>query len=177
MMKYERDVLYLDYDGVLHPEDVYWKKKKGIFLRDNPGHTLFENCQLLETLLAPYPSVKVVLCTSWVRALKSYTRARKRLTPGLQARCVGATFHSDMRHHMGLGYAYGDFFSQLSRYVQIKEDLDRRRPERYLALDDDTDGWPAAQTNWLVAPYTPNGIAEPDVLKELTVKLKRTFGE
>lgn len=175
-MKYEKDVLYLDYDGVLHPEDVYWKKKKGIFLRDNPGHTLFENCQLLETLLAPYPSVKIVLCTSWVRALKSYTRARKRLTPGLQARCVGATFHSDMRYHMGLGYSYGDFFSQLSRYVQIKEDLDRRRPERYLALDDDTDGWPAAQTNWLVAPYTPNGIAEPDVLKELKSKLERTFG-
>jgi hypothetical protein len=46
-------VLYLDYDGVLHPDDVYTHPRRGLYLRDSPGHELLEHAGLLAELLAP----------------------------------------------------------------------------------------------------------------------------
>jgi len=55
------DVLFLDFDGVLHPEDVYQLPGGPPFIRTPAtGHTLFEHMVPLETLLAPYPKRTVI---------------------------------------------------------------------------------------------------------------------
>lgn len=174
-MKYAKQVLYLDFDGVLHPEDVHWYHKRGIVL-ESPGHALFEHAALLESLLEPYPELKVVLSTTWVRA-KDFNFAKSQLPSGLQSRVVGATYHSAMKREYGLSgltnAALNGFFGQLTRYQQVQGDLNRRCPHVWLALDDDTVGWPSQERDNLVAPYCADGLSRPEVLAELKAKLTR----
>lgn len=107
------ELLYLDFDGVLHPENVYIHRKRGIYL-DAPGKALFEWMPVLEELVAPHPALKIVLSTSWVRE-RSYSFAKRQLSPRLQERVIGATFH----HR----YMRQDEFALLSRGEQIGQDV------------------------------------------------------
>jgi len=52
-----RPVLYLDYDGVLHSDEVYWYRKKGIVVTGD--HGLFAAAEILETIVAPYTAYKL----------------------------------------------------------------------------------------------------------------------
>lgn len=159
------EVLYLDFDGVLQPADVWWSIKRGAYLDqalEGRGHRLFERCSLLEELLEPYPVVRIVLSTSWVPT-SSYSRATKRLTDSLRRRCIGATFHSRM------GRAD---FEALPRGLQVLADVRRRRPGRWLALDDVDEGWGDERDN-LVLTHGVDGIAHPPVLSDLKAKLLR----
>lgn len=85
-------VLYLDFDGVLDDDEVYVHPRRGIYIA-TPGRMLFESEPILEALLAPYPDVAIVLATSWVRVL-TFHRAKTHLSPALQQRVIGTTFHS-----------------------------------------------------------------------------------
>eukprot|EP01037_Dinobryon_pediforme_P012453 gene12453-12540_t len=125
------DVLYLDFDGVLHHENCFWHPRRGAYLDAPPGYMLFQHAELLSTLLAPYPQVEIVLSTSWVRRYGCSDTA-KRLPRPLRARVIGATFHTRMNERD---------FVELSRGQQVLGDVMRRQPKRWLALDDDPDGW------------------------------------
>jgi hypothetical protein len=57
-------VLYLDFDGVLHPEEVYQRRGAPPYVKHPAGHTLFEHAELLAEVLKPYVNVAVVLSTS-----------------------------------------------------------------------------------------------------------------
>ncbi|MEK6316304.1 hypothetical protein DID96_02665 [Burkholderia sp. Bp8963] len=161
-------LLFLDYDGVLHPENVFLLHRRGPTLQNSPGHQLFEHCALLEELLASYSDVRIVLSTSWVRRYRgSIHRVSRRLTPGLQARVIGATYHSRMDVAE---------FSQAPRGMQIWADVLRRTPSAWLALDDDYLHWPAWCREQLVRTDPLLGISEPHVLAELKRKLEKTFG-
>jgi len=161
-------VLYLDFDGVAHPESVYLLHKRGPTLMNAPGHTLFEHCLLLEEVLAPYPDVRIVLSTSWVRRYRgSIRRLSRRLPPGLQVRVVGATYHSAMDR---------DEFAVASRGMQIWSDVLRRKPTAWLALDDDYLHWPSWCREQLVRTDPVLGISEPSVLAELQTKLAKMYG-
>lgn len=46
-------VLYLDFDGVLHHENVTWHPKKGAVLHAPLPHRLFQHVDLLEEEIAP----------------------------------------------------------------------------------------------------------------------------
>ena len=128
-------VLYLDFDGVLHHEEVWCGPKFGIYIPQHmaAGRTLFEWLPNLEEALAGYPQVSIVLSTSWVRE-RSYSFARKQLSFELQARVVGAIFNN--RHHVR------HEFIEASRGQQIADDIGRRKPSSWVALDDDIKGWP-----------------------------------
>lgn len=89
-------IQYLDFDGVLHPEPLYWSRRRGAHLgAEADGHKLFKRGPLLETLLGPYPDIRIVLSTSWVRQHR-FAGAARRLLQGLRRRCIGATFHGRM---------------------------------------------------------------------------------
>lgn len=45
-------LLYLDFDGVLHPEDVRTHRKRGVCLVAGAGYRLFQHTTLLEQLLS-----------------------------------------------------------------------------------------------------------------------------
>jgi hypothetical protein len=159
-------VLYLDFDGVLHHENVLWHPRKGVYM-DAPGHELFEHAQLLEEVLMPYPQVRIVLSTSWVRQY-GFTGTAKRLPPAVRARAIGATFHSRLRT-AGIEYS----FAMLPRGLQVVSDAVKRKPFDWLALDDDYRDWPVGSLDKLVRTDPQQGISAPAVLAELREKLAR----
>lgn len=153
-------LLYLDFDGVLHPEDVFRHPRRGVYLGGNyPGHALFEHAELLVALLEPYPDVRVVLSTSWVRVLR-YQRALRYLPERLQMRVIGSTFHTRMNK---------DSFLALSRGQQVLGDAGRRRATQWLALDDDAEGWPDSHRAHLLQTDPVLGLAA--VMDDLTERL------
>jgi hypothetical protein len=158
---YAEKVLYLDFDGVLHDGEVYWHIKRGIYMK-TPGRRLFEWMAILEELLAPYPDVKIVLSTSWVRA-RNFNFARAQLSPALRARVIGATFHKrEMR---------GADFDLLSRGAQVLRDVGRRQPRKWFAIDDDTKGWPNGYLAHLVATNSDLGISDLAVQAAIRAQL------
>jgi hypothetical protein len=143
-------VCYLDFDGVLHDEDVRLGAGRRIFLA-TPGRNLFEWENVLVGLLAPHPHVKIVLSTSWVRA-RSFSYAKRRLDPRLQERIIGATFH---RRLMNLHE-----FVAMPRGMQIWGDARRRTPLDWFAIDDDYFGWPAWCRDKLVLTQERLGLSD-----------------
>ena len=156
-------MLYLDYDGVLHCDDVYYHPRRGVYLNAPPGYELWQHVHLLEGALAPYPEVRIVLSTTWVRAF-GYSRARARLPKSLRSRVVGATYHSAMQHSA---------FDAVPRGWQILQDVERRKPRDWLALDNDARDWPEEHLGRLVLTDDREGLAAPGVLEELVRKLQR----
>lgn len=157
-------VLYLDFDGVLHPEPVYRHPKGGLYLgADCAGHTLFENAGLLIDALQPYPLVAIVLSTSWVRVL-SYSRAKAYLPESLRKRVIGATFHSRMGKLE---------FDAMSRGAQVLADAHRRGITQWVAVDDTNEGWLNAADSHLVLTEEKAGLAKPESLAELVARLQQ----
>lgn len=153
-------ILYLDYDGILHPADVRVTREAPlqprVYLRGEPSdQPLFRYMSLLELLLAPYTELRIVLATSWVRAF-GYEFAIAQLSPGLQARVIGATT-----------------FPAPTRFDSIDIDAEERGLTRWLALDDDVCGWPAERRHQVVAPTSQVlGLAQPGVAAELATMLE-----
>ncbi|WP_231909764.1 HAD domain-containing protein [Cupriavidus nantongensis] len=57
-------IVFLDYDGVLHPDAAYLVKGRPELRATG---TLFMWAPILEETLAPYPDAQIVLSTSWVQ--------------------------------------------------------------------------------------------------------------
>jgi hypothetical protein len=154
-------ILYLDFDGVLHPGaaralDLKFKKRTNI-------EDLFENAPLLEKLLTPYPLLNLVLSTSWVETF-GLEQSIEMLTPGLQTRVIGATFNSAQRPPIGT-----------SRYEEIFSDVKRRSPSRWLSVDDDERNWPAGELHHLAHVPTELGLKCPIATADLKAKLAALF--
>lgn len=154
-------VLYLDFDGVLHHENVTWHRTKGAHLTAQAPHRLFQHAELLAELLDPYPSVQIVLSTTWAR-IYGCDKAAKRLPEALRGRVIGATFHSKMHEQ--------DFMSA-PRGMQVWGDVVRRRPRDWLALDDDYLHWPKWCLDKFVRTHEHEGISDPAVKAEIVRKL------
>lgn len=169
-------VLYLDFDGVLHHEDVCVDRKLGLYFgkvaqshgkEHRHSHQLFEHAPLLESLLDPYPDVRIVFSTSWV-GWRGYEHARARLPASMAQRCIGATFRKRMVR---------DQFFDTPRGMQIWLDVTRRNPATWLAIDDTDADWPASCREQLVCSDTQWGICEPGVLANLKEALAKAFGQ
>lgn len=156
-------VLYLDYDGVLHDEEVYFHPRRGIYI-ETPDRTLFEWMPILDELLRPYPDVRIVLSTSWVRA-RSFEFAKKQLSPMLQERVIGATFHRRLTRK--------EWFASLPRGEQIAQDVFRRVPQSWFAIDDDAMYWPEWCRDNLIKTNGSCGISDPAVQEAIRMMLDR----
>lgn len=157
-------LLYVDFDGVLHHENTLWHPKTGPYLCAPSRYVLFQHCDLLSEVLAPYPEVQIVLSTSWVLQY-GFKNSLKRLPVSLQERAIGATYHS---RHMRKEY-----FRLMPRGEQVADDVNRRRPRAWLALDDNYEGWTAEhkKNNWIqTEPY--EGLSDPDVLSLFKTRLE-----
>jgi hypothetical protein len=149
-------ILYLDFDGVLHHENCLWHPRRGAYLDAPAGHRLFQHAELLAAELEPFPDVQIVLSTSWVLRY-GYSRSRDRLPESLAKRCIGATFHSR--------YMRKNLFSCMPRGAQILDDVERRMPCAWIAVDDMEPGWPAGSC-W-VQTDPVQGLEGPGVLGAL----------
>ncbi|MDN5504764.1 MAG: hypothetical protein L0H10_13260 [Comamonas sp.] len=161
-----KTILYLDYDGVLHPEPVYRHPRGGMYFGvEHRGHSLFEYAEVLIEALAPYPHVAIVLSTSWVRVL-SYSQAKAYLPEALRSRVIGGTFHSAMNKFE---------FDAMSRGAQVLADATRRSATSWVAIDDDEEGWIGAASKHLVLTNGHKGLSEPRGVTELGYKLRVQF--
>jgi hypothetical protein len=161
-------LLLLDFDGVLHHENVRWDQDRGLYLQAPARYSLFQHAQLLDEVLAPHPEVLIVLSTSWVRMF-GISETAQRLPQTLRARVVGATFSPEMRH-------LEDAFAVMPRGLQVLSDVQRRQPRDWLAVDDDVIGWPEAHLHKVVQSDPYEGISAPVVLDELRRKLAAMCG-
>jgi hypothetical protein len=177
-------LLYLDYDGVLHPDDVRTHNGVPYLSAPIPGASLFMWVPILEQVLDEHPTVRIVLSTSWVR-VKSFSYARKRLSKVLQDKVVGATYHSNMHKYSG-GWT-GPYdrqqgkntFAQKPRYKQVLEDVYRRQRKvgdfHWVCLDDDLGDVPdtdlRSHPNFVWTNFV-TGLSDPKVVEELRRKLK-----
>jgi hypothetical protein len=161
------DVVYCDYDHVLHGRALRYRKPPSLRRPETSGQTLFQNAAILMRLLEPYPDLKIVLSTSWVKEL-GFGRARGYLPQALQQRVLGATFHKRNTRK--------DEFSRLSHYEQIMTDVQRRRPIWWLAICADMQGWPEHALQHLVPMPPLLGLSSPAAALELQRRLAKVFG-
>jgi hypothetical protein len=174
-------ILFLDFDGVLHPEGVFRKPIIGrIYLEKkyaDAGHKLFEHAELLVDLIGKSGvDVQIVLSTSWVRVLKSYKKAKRKLPAKLQEMVVCATWHSSREGWIGSGDIHSApvNFSGMSRYQQIMLYVERHNvPDSdWIAVDDDNRRWYENHRENLVHTDDTLGLGKFETQKELITKLK-----
>lgn len=162
------DVIYLDFDGVCHPADVWIDRAtKKLTLRAK-GHELFESVGMLEALIAPYPHLNIVLSTSWVRTI-GLDKASEALPQALRSRIVGATYDPASPNAWR--------WDRLTRHDTIIEDVERRRPARWLAIDDDALGWNSESSRYLVVVPPAMGLRCEATQAALRFRLSEIFGE
>ena len=154
-------IVFLDFDGVLHPNEVFLYPKRGIVLECD-GHALFEHADVLLQILEPHPQVKIVLSTSWVVAL-GFNRAKGRLPKGLQNRVIGATYHT----------AQGErsVWWAMTRHEQIARYVRRHNLVNWVAIDDDDHGWPEDQRYHLVHTDEWAGLGQLAAQSSLAEKI------
>ena len=159
-------ILFLDFDGVLHPDEAYLVKGRPVLRAEG---ALFMWAPLLVDTLKNSPDVQIVLSTSWARELR-FTKARSFLPPELQQRVIGATLHSRMASN-----DYGDFrtrnrntwWDRATRYQQIRRYVDRAQLENWLASDDAPEGWAEADHGRLIQTDPQQGLGDPAALARL----------
>lgn len=156
-------LIFLDFDGPLHPDAVY--RSKGQIVLRADGRQLFEHASILVDILVPFPDVKIVLSTSWVRVL-GFDKAKSYLPLDLQQKVVGATYHSSMDHEKP------GRFEAISRFQQISQYVRRHDIQEWIALDNDDLGWPEEQRHRLVHVDDWLGLFEARVRVELRAKLE-----
>ena len=156
-------ILFLDFDGVLHPDAVYLSRHGPTLKTEGK---LFMWAPILARLLENFPMVSVVLSTSWVRHL-GYKRALGYLPHDLQERVIGATWHSSMAK----GWSDENQWDGKTRYDQICRYAARSMLRHWIALDDDTQGWPEGSAQYLIACNSVHGISSVQTQKELQRRL------
>jgi len=164
-------VIYLDFDGVLHHQEVYMNAEGYIFM-DAPqreaGRRLFEWCHLLATLLRDKPQVQIVLSTTWARKIGMQSTIRS-LMERLDANVIGSTFEARID---GANDEALEHFLNLSRSQQIQRDVARRGIKNWIAIDDDFAGWPAHSADRLIPCDGDWGISNPKTYLLLEQKLE-----
>jgi len=160
------DVIYMDFDGVTHPGAVWCDRATKQAELRAPGHELFESLPIFEAAIAPYPALRIVLSTSWVQTY-GFEQTREFLPEALQARVIGATYDPKS--------AGAWRFARLRRYDAIALDVQRRKPTRWLAVDDDPLGWPETARDALVLVPTELGLACPTAQARLGTRLAARF--
>jgi hypothetical protein len=158
-------ICYLDYEAVLHDGNVLRNRIKGMTIK-TPGRTFFEWMPILDDLLAPYPDLKIVLSTTWVREL-GFNEAKHELSASLRDRVIGSTFL-----HPKIVKAE---FDTMSRGMQIWADVERRKPTHWFALDDDAFGWPAWCKENLIQTNDQLGLSDPAVQERVRQRLAEIY--
>lgn len=156
-------VLYLDFDGVLHHENVKWTPQTGPYLDAPARYKLFQHAKLLAQMLEPYPAIKIVLSTSWAHRY-GLCHATSRLPDAIVPRVIGSTYDA--------GLKYLEDFLAMPRGMQVAGDAANRHPRDWLALDDNEEGWPLEHAHRHVHTHMYEGISDSDVQAEFKRKLK-----
>lgn len=169
-------IIFLDFDGVLHPDAVYQHRKKPLELR--AAGALMMHAPVLEAILDehdPQGYIRIILSTSWVRFL-GFSKTVKKMPLGLRRRVDGATWHSGMTKSDGRPYSRAtDPFNGMPRWKQIDWYINRHEVLHWIAIDDLHSGgeaWPDDLRDYLVLTDGAKGLGCHSVQVELNLKIK-----
>ena len=161
-------ILFLDYDGVLHEDAVFLEKRRPVLRTDGE---LFMWSHHLVRELEPYPDIRIVLSTSWVR-IRGFSRAKDVLPQPLRDRVIGATWHSSMgRSEHGGFRLVSTWWDEATRYQQIARCVQRARLSQWIAIDDNGLGWADEHVDKLILTSPNKGISDPVALIKLRTQL------
>lgn len=149
-------LLFLDYDGVLHPSEVYVDREGAAYLKE-PGE-LFMWAPILVDLLAPYPEVRIVLSTSWARHYGGGVAAA-RLPEPLRLRVVGSTEH---QWPMERGREVANFIA-----------VNGIQEHHWLALDDNPWGWESSPRGALILCHPSVGLSRDETQEQVAERLQQ----
>lgn len=164
-------ILYLDFDGVLHPSEVFLDLASGRPVMRCPPELgvppefaqMFSFASILVEALAPHPDTRIVLSTSWAAHL-GFEAARDALPEGLRDRVIGATCAG--RHAL-------EEWLLSSRFEQIARHAKQHGIEEWIAIDDNDEGWPEHQRHRLVGIENPTmGLFDESVQARLREVLR-----
>ena len=159
-------ILFVDYDGTLHPSWTFHDGAPRVTAKPYTGPWLVE-APTLEGILRPYlPRLEIVISSLWART-KGLETARGMLPPTLADRVIGSIWSTAES---------GRELERRTRYDAIRAWLDQQRPKHmtWLALDDDDRGWPMQERNRLV--HAKDTLASSEVQQELAEKLAACCG-
>jgi hypothetical protein len=164
----KKKYLFLDFDGVLHPSEVYQDPvTEHIFLEEqfeDDGHYLFEHVPLFLQILDEVDRpVEIILSTSWVRVLKGIEHAKAYLPEELQRRISGAIWHPEIQRHHYPQHRFGQILIYCEQNNISKED--------WIAIDDDAIRWDEDYKENLVQTDGYVGLGSKKILDELKDKL------
>lgn len=164
MSKHDQPTLFLDFDGVLHPDEVYRIKGKPTLKVEG---ALFMWEPILADMLSQHPNVQIVLSTSWVREL-GFHRARGYLSDRLRSRVIGGTWHSKMKHDREeFNRPRTTWWDQATRYQQIMRYVNRAQLSHWVAIDDQVIGWEERNRDNLVQTHPNFGIGDKVVQQQI----------
>ena len=160
-------ILFLDFDGVLHPDQAYMHPTRGVVLKTANLPPEYDHLDLfcflpgLLTVLDEFPEVHIVLSTSWVKVL-GLEVTKDWLPSAMKDRIIGSTYDC----------AQTPNWQQASRYWQIVDCINRMKlAGPWLAIDDDAQGWPDAERHHLVRTDEIDGLNAPGILGMLRQRL------
>ncbi len=158
-------ILYLDFDGVLHPDAVY-PSKEGLVLRA-PGE-LFMHADILIEAIKVNSDIEIVLSTSWVSTL-GYQTTLNYMPKALRERVLGATYYKQSSDY------YTDHpFDNMTRFEQIHEHVKANVISNWIAIDDlhsNTQDWPLEYWPHLVICDGNKGLGDEETQADLNTKL------
>jgi hypothetical protein len=162
-----RQVLLLDYDGVLHRSDSY-VTPHGV-VSSAPGTIeLFEFAPTLVELLEPYPKIEIVLSTDWsLRFGFEYARDSIPIE-SLRKRVTGATYEVDLDD--------STLWPTRQRGGQILSYVRRHGIVCWLAVDDRRDGFQDCYDH-LIHCQTDAGLGDRAVVELFRSRLAKQFGD
>jgi hypothetical protein len=138
--------LFLDFDGVLHPEGV-------------PHRRLFERLPAVEEILLAHPQVRVVVSSTW-RLRRSISELRQLFDPGVAGQVIGRTPHLDD----------GQPFARERECLQwLRSHADAW--SAWVALDDRPWLFKPFCRQLIPVPWQGQGI-EPEQLAELVARIR-----
>jgi hypothetical protein len=141
--------LFLDFDGVLHPDDAAYLDNDS----KPEGLLLFRWAPVLMEILSKFPDVKVVISSSW-RFMWEYEELLSFIPEDLRSRIVGITNPN------------------LNRYPAIADYVEKHEIKNYVILDDMPLEFPRVCKELIICKPT-KGVNNPLVIK----KLEERFGE
>lgn len=162
----QRQVLFLDIDGVLHRGNSYIEGS--CVVSSAPGRIeLFEYLPLLDSLLGSYPDVEVVLSSDWSYRFGIEHTLNMLPHSLLRAKVTAATYQ---------GCENELLWPKLSRGAQVLDYIRRHSLKRWLAVDDRHDGFESCRDR-LVHCQTEAGLGDPAVVEQFRSRLHERFGK
>jgi hypothetical protein len=159
-------VVFFDIDNTLHASDAYFFD--GRVITGSPASTLFEFAPILEQLLTPYPSLAIIVSSSWVGVLGYEIAVAQLPSDSLPGRVCGATFERED--------AADDGWSALPRGAHVLRFVRRHELKQWLAIDDMRDGFERYEAQ-LVRCQVGLGHGDRDVQRMLARRLEAMFGQ